>query len=159
MYVDVVFFKGSICINTILSWFLFVLFVCVDCLTVIAPVEEVPVSQGTVNDRTPAVVISDPPTMNTLPQQSSVTGSNLPTPASTGMYVCVAFNPYHMYVCVYICDQICEKGLIHASDFVTLKRHNFINFLNQACASHRLARKLIRCRRLYVYMCVHLQGY
>ena len=72
-----------ICINTIHSLFLFVFFVYSDCLRVIAPVEEVPVSQGSINNHMPVVVTSDPPAMNTLPQQSSVTG---PTPASTGMY-------------------------------------------------------------------------
>ena len=30
------------------------------------------------------------------------------------------------YVILYICDQICERGLIHASNFTTLKRHNVI---------------------------------
>ena len=27
----------------------------------------------------------------------------------------------------YVCDQICEKGLINATDFATLKRHNSIS--------------------------------
>ena len=92
---------ASVCI--IRSIRMFVNFVYVDCLRVIAPVEEiqieeVPVSQGTVNDHTP-MLPSDPPTMNTIPQQSSVTGSNLSTPSTTGTHVCTCVC---MHACMYV---------------------------------------------------------
>ena len=54
---------------------------CVDCLRVIEPVEEAPVVP---------VTIKDTPTVGTMPQQSLlplVPRNNVPTTASTGMYV------------------------------------------------------------------------